>query len=371
VGAVALLALVLGGCGNGETTVAPPVAPADDSVADRWTAALGTFLDRGPAGGDWEIQRLGTRHMLRLAPHPTRLDMVVASLERPGGEAGREQLLSRWLVVKNYFFEAPSYLFFQNYRRHGQPETETLEDGREALRLGWAPKGPGAGLTGRRVWFDPDSEEILRIEDTSRSGRTVRSVRRIAETSDFHPTLPLQPDGVERCDIAPPPQGEGLRQDLERVAAQAPFAVYAPTALPAGFVPIRITYQECSLARAMVEPESAGRDASPVRLATLLYSDGLALISIAIAPPGDSQVLDRLDERMRSQEEAGACPSLPPQRAKFDEGKAVIRLREDACRVVLRREDLEGVLVTLTARNELALDEYVEVITSLEVVPKP
>ena len=50
---------------------------------------------------------------------------------------------------------------------------------------------------------------------------------------------------------------------------------------------------------------------------------------------------------------------------------AVIRMRTDICRTVVRRDDLDGVSVTIIGRNEIPNDEYLRMVATLEKVGSP
>ncbi len=352
---VLVAALVLGALGL-VLALAPGPHPVD--------AALAAFLEEGPAGGSWEVRRLATTQQLKVLPDAGRPDLVRIQVAHPGASEGREQVVSRWLVVRNFFFEAPADLFFRNYERQGAPEPETLEGLGAALKAVWVPRRPTDTLTQRRAWFRPGTHEVLQIEDVGREGRSVRRVRRIPEAQPWDPHLDLLE--LERCD-QPPPEGRGAGDDLRSLAARAPFALYAPAWLPPGFEPIRLTYQECELSRALLGGPEAD-DPTPVRVASLTYSDGLAILSVGIAVPRDMDALEALQRMSRMQEDPDACPGLPAPTGPLPSGRAVVRLRTDACRTVMRRDDLPGVSVTLTGRNEVPLDDYLAVIESLEPI---
>ena len=112
---------------------------------------------------------------------------------------------------------------------------------------------------------------------------------------------------------------------------------------------------------------------APLRLASLLYSDGLGLISVGIGTRSDMDALQqRLIAMGPGDGEPGGCSTLPPDQGYVEvEGQRVIRRRTDTCRTVLRLDGFEGVSVTLLARNELPGDEYVKVMESLARVNTP
>jgi hypothetical protein len=224
-------------------------------------------------------------------------------------------------------------------------------------------------LTGREVWFDKRSGDVLQIEDHARSGHPIRIVWRVSpDTGEWDPTT-FDPDADPVC-AAPCPSclGSAVEQ-LEMVQADAPFPVLVPRLLPAGFELLQANYREVPVPIA----ESADRDeVVPARVVSLLYSDGLALLSIAVAPPAEMDALEALYARMRASREARredstACQTTPAgEFARLARSSGdVVRWRQDTCRTVARRDGVAGLSVTLLGRNELSGDEYLDILLSV------
>jgi hypothetical protein len=154
---------------------------------------------------------------------------------------------------------------------------------------------------------------------------------------------------------------------MEQVVAAAPFPVYEPARLPAGFVRVHQDYVNRPLFRVERRPNGVQVDASPVQMVILRYSDGLARIDLYIAPPEDMR---RFEEALRSgrKVDIGACPTSianAPDELIPGDDDLVVRRNSDRCRTVLKIDDLGGVTVALVGRNEIPPDAYVEVVKSL------
>lgn len=339
-------------------------------TTDKWTGRLGKFLAKGPDGGTWESRFLSSVCQHYIRPHPTRDG--VFQIARVGPDGPRDaQSVSRWLVPR-HFFRAPSALFFSNYERSEEPMRETLPDGTDTWRVHWAPRAHPEGLTERRVWFTVDTGEVVQVEDHSRAGRMIRRVRRVSlGTGDWDPDAPGA-EPLPSCEVAPPDPHADPEQMLLEAVDVAPFPVYAPTHVPAGFVLVRSSYTVC-LATASTEtlqnePVPNVNAEASVHLVTQLYSDGMALISVAIAPPEDLDVIEATTGSMGDSTEPGTCPGLPADPREIRQDDSVVRMRTDVCRTVLRRDDLPGVSVSIIGRNELPAEEYLRMIGSLRQI---
>jgi hypothetical protein len=350
VGLLLLLALAWApGCGRG---------------ADH-PAALKAFLVDGPGSGTWEVVGLAKRRTTWIAPHPDDGAWLLKREATRDG-AGRPCVALRGTVARE-FLEAPWELFARNYVARGPARPETLPGGEAALHLTWVPRRAG-GETARHVWFDAGTGAVLQIEDVAYQGQKVRGIyRRSTGTGELDPERlrPGRPGGEDIC-----VQTEPESLSLEALLQLAPFPLVAPGWLPAGYERIAARFEELDDVRAPGE--------EPVRLATLLYSDGLGLISVAVAVRSDMDALHehmarvRPDAAMPSDGEPGGCATLPPETGPVDLGsERLLRRRTDLCRTVLRLDGLEGVSVTLLSRNELAGDEYVKVMESLGRVTAP
>lgn len=337
----------------------PAGSGSNGGAADRWTRLLGTFLAKGPEGGTWETRYLSCTYKHVLAPHPREPDTyLIAQLEPKG--ADRPRAVSRWLVPRQ-FFRSPPSLFFSNYTRTQGPERETLPDGTRTWRVHWGRRADPDSMTERRVWFSAESGEVVQIADYSRAAHLIRRVRRLSTgTGDWNPAG-VDPERLQRFERAPPDPGADPERALSGVAAKAPFPIYTPTYVPPGFVLVRASYTRFSAE----DDEGEERD---VQLVSQLYSDGLALISVAVAPRRDMDVIERMNA-MEDNDDPSACPGLPEDAVNLRHEGSVVRMRSDACRTVLRRDDLGAVSVTLIGRNELAADEYLRMVATLEAVP--
>ena len=348
---------------------APP--PAWTGAADKWTSRLGKFLAKGPDAGTWETSFLSTTCQHYIRPHPRRPGFfLIAQVGRDGPR--KTQAVSGWLVPR-HFFRAPSSLFFSNYQRSEGPIRDTLADGTEAWRVHWAPRANPEGLTERRVWFAVDTGDVLRVEDRSRTGHLIHSVQKLAaDTGDWDPEA-LSEEEIQTCAVAPPDPAADPEQILLEAVDDAPFPVFAPTHVPAGFVLVRSTYSICDAARITEDLQGeiveGTRGGTPVHLVTQLYSDGMAIISVAIAPREDMDVIEEVSAGMgQDGGEPGTCPGLPAKPQEIKQQDSVVRMRSDVCRVVLRRDDLDSTSVTLIGRNELPLDEYLHMIDSMREI---
>lgn len=338
-------------------------------AADQWTRRLGKFLTKGPEGGTWETRFLSCVYTNFLAPHPTKSDLLlIADVTAEGTAAGHARAVSRWLVPR-HFFRAPASVFFSNYVRARAPEVEVLADGTRTQRVHWRPRADFDGLvdTERRVWFAESDGEVVQVEDRSRTGNLIRSLRRVSKTTAGWDPARLDPGRVDHRELEPPDPHSDPDRALATVVERAPFPVFVPSYLPPGFVLVRPSYT-------VYDPESADSESpTRVQLVSQLYSDGLALISVGIAPRGDMDLIERLSMGGSADpNDPASCPGLPsePRDIRQEDGSR-IRMRTDTCRTVLRRDDLVGVSVTLIGRNELPTDEYLRMMGSLQPAEAP
>lgn len=335
------------------------VAPGCGRKSDH-PSALKAFLVDGPGSGTWEVVGLAQRRTTWIAPHPEDGAWLLKREVRSDGR-GHPCVALRGTVARE-FLEAPWELFARNYAPRGPAEEATLPGGARALHLTWVPRR-ATGDTARHVWFDLERGHVLQIEDVAHQGQRVRGIyRRSTDTGDLDPERlrPGRPGGEDICVQSAP---ESL--SLEGLLQLAPFPLVAPAWLPPGYERIGARYEELGDVR--------GPGEEPVRLASLLYSDGLGLISIGVAVRSDMDALQQHLSRMRPGDvEPGGCAVLPPETGPVDlGGPQLLRRRTDLCRTVLRLDDVEGVSVTLLSRNELAGDEYVKVMESLKRVSAP
>ena len=345
------------------------VAP-EGARADKWTSRLGRFLQEGPAPGTWETRAYNCIYTHYIALHPSKPDAVlIAKVSATGVDA--PQAVSRWLVPR-FFFRAPAHLFFSNYVRTEGPIGDETEDGTKCWRVHWAPRDNLDGLSERIVWFAQVGGSVVQVEDRARNGRVLRRVRRIAEDTGKWDPSGIDPRSIEHIESARPDARSDPDRTLATLARKAPFAVYQPTYLPAGFVLVRATYEvrDATLSPAVgTSPNLEGEPrAQPVKLLSQLYSDGLALISVGVAFRADMDVIERLTAGMTEMDSPTSCPGLPGEPRDILHQGATIRMRSDACRTVVRRDDLGGVSVVIIGRNEIPNDEYLRMVATLELV---
>ncbi len=381
---VVLLAIALGGYlwlqGRNERLEAHQTRTPHPNgrTADKWTGRLGKFLRAGPTSGTWETKSLNCVYTSYIAPHPTEAEVfVIAQLptEDPAKGTLKSLVVSRWLVAR-HFFRAPAHLFFSNYVRTEGPIREELPlgDGREPMdtyRVHWGPSNDEDGLTERIAWFNVVGREVVQIEDRSRGGHLLRRVRQISTDTGLWDPTTAELDKAERFVSEAPSIGGDPEATLRKACNQAPFDVYQPTYMPPGFVLVRSTYsvRDASITGALpaaVKPGETAPEATTVQLVSQLYSDGLALISVGVAPRADMNVIEALSAGMPEDDDPQACPGLPAEALDLKQDGAVIRMRRDTCRIVLRRDDLPGVSVTIIGRRELPDDEYLQMIGSLK-----
>jgi hypothetical protein len=354
VGAVrlaALLLVALGGCGD------PPVVVSDvrDPGARKESAALAAFLERGPARGVWESKGLSHARTFVVVPHPSEEGRLLVAETKRGLTAGHALTRAEFARM---LLDAPAALFFENYAPAGPAADATARDGTRARLVEWTPRREHLGETCRRAWFDAATGDAIQVEDRSYGGHVIRGIYRVDAEVREKPAFGEGP-GQLSCAGGPP-----AGNDLDRVAREAPFTVVAPAYLPPGYRRVSAEF-----GKRRVACEDPG---PPVPFASLLYSDGLGLLSVGIARRDDLDAIEKaLASMPANPDDPDACPTLPPSTEPVVEGEVVVRWRTDQCRTVLRLDDFHGVSVAVLSRNEVPSDEYLKVVKSLAVVPKP
>lgn len=353
--------------------------PGETTRATATSDTVLAALDGAPAAGTWRVDVLGRVSEVLVADHPIDPGCVVVGWVRRSAEGEpssrvRGRVLSRARAMQ-FLFPGSRDLFERNYVRSEGPALDPDAPG--LLRIRWTSRHRPDSETSRTLWIDGRGGPVVRLEDRSHHDRVVRSVRR---TSLDHDALEIPegtpgeaPSGVADPSVAEGACSGGTQKrrrsvDLRRIAAETPFPLLAPGRLPRGFELVSSRYGPWMPSR--------GDGQDPVRIATLIYSDGLATMMVLEAPPAD---LDRFEAFMRAMRDrpasdASACPTQPESQPATQVGDMVIRRRRDPCRTVLRVDDYDGrgVGVTLVAQNELSDDLYVDVMTGLELVePAP
>jgi hypothetical protein len=364
---VAILAGVLGLVGVVVAT------PTREGLPAGVIEATERLLREGPGFGRWRIEDVDIPVRVRaIAPWPADAKRALVGRVEPTGpggapadprtaQAGKVKVFARERL-STYVSDAPRHLFFQNYAPSGAAVPSTTREGAPAIRVDWVPRHSFGGDTGRRIWYERETHEVLQVEDRSYHGRLLRGLYRIAK----------EPGAMEppaSAAEAPPPFPPGWRP---RHATEAPFPVVSPAYVPPGFEPTGAAYHEWpapgSPRMDMSERPRGGRERSErrkVRFAVYTWSDGLGALSVHVAPPEDMDAMQAFAARFDQHREPQACPSLPGVAGEVTEGSLVIRRRADACRTVLRVDDVEGVSVVVIGRNELPGDEYIRVVRSL------
>ncbi len=335
------------------------------------------FLERGPTLGLWETRRLHDLRRAYFAPLPSDdARVLMAPAPTPAGmpqsycRTCRNPCSYTRKQVLPFFYEAPPALFRRNYRLVEAPTRIDLPEFGPAYVATWRPHVDHGLLTERQAWFDAATGDLIRIEDYSRDGQVLRTVRRErADTGKWKAgSFDPRKDPVCMADDRDPNMAGEHFVEMRR---RAGFPLVRPAQLPPGFELIRAQLREVPV------PRSEGDDdpGEILRVATLTYSDGMALLSFGIAPPEVMDILERLTASMEASvevpDDASGCPTLPLRPVILQEPTGVIRMRTNRCRTVLRRDKVGGVSVTLLGRNELAFETYRELILGLELLPVP
>ncbi len=274
--------------------------------------------------------------------------LVLASLADPAeGACGCRTRVWPRRGAARYLVPGDPDRFFRNYRLAGT-RREWGGDRTPLLEARWVPRHDQGGFTSRSIWIDLRTGTVVRLEDHSWEDGLIRSLARISpDVSDLEVPDASSPEMVRCLRYAQRPRRHGPPSP-GRVAARAPFPLFAPRILPPGFDLVRANYW--------------GRRG----LAYLDYSDGFAVLSVAM---GRREDLDAFEERMArsaaAHRDPDACPPIPEPVAPLRESGLFIRRRKDRCRTVLRVDDFHGVSVCLLGRNEIPEECYLEAIESL------
>ena len=319
---------------------------------------LHAFMEDGPGAGLWQLHTLdGTSEWL-VADHPRDATCLLVARVEEGGRPGTVRIWDRHRLAR-FFLPGALELFFRNYRL--LEPTVLDEDGAQRVFAVWLPRIDLGGDTGRTVWIDGATSEVVRLEDRSYVGNCVRCLLRISP--DAPPLGIPAPEGGETC--RPFPADEEA-PSAARLAGRVPFTLLEPTFLPAGFALIASNYRQ-------LEVDSPGPDGSDepprcVGLAYLQYSDGLVNIGLGIALPEDMDAFETWMATRPVEDDPDACPPLPEEARPLTADGELIRRRRDRCRTVLRLDGRGEVSVLLLGRNEIPEDEYLHVLASVAPV---
>lgn len=321
-------------------------------------AALQDILEEGPVPGRWRVETIdgvGTWHVQALADDDA---CVLVAEENEEEEIETVQRWSKWKAASE-FAPGDAALFFRNYRLREEP----LLEGSLVIAT-WVPRHDLGGDTARTIWMDADSGAVVHLEDqTYLHGDIIRSLDRQGEAALLEPP---EPAGTQH--VCPGRMGGYPRPSAARVAALTPFVLLAPRYLPPGFQLVQAGYYSMDVVIDSVSDEENQK--REIHVAYLTYSDGLALIGLAVARPEDMEAFEAW--QAQKPHNPDACPTLPRSGGPVKTEGLLIRRRYSRCRTVLRLDASEGVSVTLIARNELPQDEYVDMIASVvPVEPSP
>ncbi len=306
------------------------------------TQGLGRFLKQGPSEGKWELCKLSSCFALFVAPHPTEDEELLVGTDGPCSTGDACHAVPRRKITR-LMFEASADLFFRNYARRGFAQRDTLDDGTVAMHAVWVPRFDPEGMSARHVWFEESTGNVIQVQDVSRNGHPIRTIRRLSvDTEDWDPAT-FDPN-LKQSEWAPACGSETVESvdELDRIVALAPFPMLVPDTLPKGYELVRATYQECNIRPFNAQQGAPGLAA---QLATLLYSDGMGLISIAISPQDDMDAIEAQYGRQMAQvnpDDPQACPGLPAEPQSIRTGGGVVRMRTDKCRTVVRRDGIHG-----------------------------
>jgi len=316
---------------------------------------LHDFIEHGPGAGLWQLHTLdGTSEWL-VADHPRDATCLLVARVQEGGRPGKVRIWEKHRLAR-FFLPGSLELFFRNYRLL---EPTVLDDGgRPRVFAIWLPRTDLGGDTGRTVWIDQGTREVVRLEDRSYTGNCVRCLLRLSP--DAPPLGVPALEAGDQCRRFPETE---RAPSAARLAGRVPFTVLEPTFLPEGFSLIAANYRELQ-----VDCKGPNGEEEPPRcvgLAYLQYSDGLVNISIGIALPEDMDAFESWMASRPVEDDPDACPALPEEARPLTADGELIRRRRDRCRTVLRLDGRGEVSVLLLGRNEIPEDEYLHVIASV------
>ena len=319
---------------------------------------LHAFMEDGPGAGVWQLHTLDGTSEWMVADHPRDATCLLVSRVEEGGRPGKVRIWEKHRLAR-FFIPGSLDLFFRNYRLW---EQTVIEEGSESLLHAiWLPRADLGGDTGRTLWVDRGTGEVIRLEDRSYIGNCVRCLLRLSPGAP-----PLGIPVAEAGDSCRRFPAEEPAPSAERLAGRVPFTVLEPTFLPEGFALIASNYRQLEVDCV----DADGVEAAPrcVGLAYLQYSDGLVNIGIGIALPEDMDAFEAWMGARPVEDDPDACPPLPEEARPLTADGELIRRRRDRCRTVLRLDGRAEVSVLLLGRNEIPEDEYLHVLTSVAPV---
>jgi hypothetical protein len=345
------LALVLGvlagaGLGWGALAMLPPPEKADGSAEAGTTlreAALAGFAE-----GEWRIEEPMRTRVRTFWRDPADGDVVQIHLpERPSMPlAARQADVVRFLL-------GDVDQFLRSYRIAHAPVWADTPLGRARV-YEWRKDGCD-GCAVRQAWFDAATGRLVRLEERTRDGTVFRTLAWQGAARPVH----LTPMAPER-ERTPPKVSERDVAGFEEFVSRVPFPLYEPSSLPPGFVRVQYGYDD--------RPPRGDPSEERLPIAWIAYGDGMLRMNLFLAPPDQMRRLEALSRRQDAGPGPSTCPSTPadtPEDLIEGAGAITVRRKSDGCRTVLRRDDLDGVVVALVGYPGLPADVYVRTIRGL------
>jgi hypothetical protein len=345
------LALVLGalagaGLGWGALAMSPGASPREEGPEAGTTlreAALAGFAE-----GEWRIEEPMRSRVRTLWRDPADADVVQIHLpERPSAPlAARQADVVRFLL-------GDVDQFLRSYRVARPAGWAETPFGRARV-FEWEKDGCD-GCAVRQVWFDAATGRLVRLEERTRDGAVFRSLSwqgaaRPARLSPMAPERERTPPKISERDV----------RGFDEFVRQVPFAVYEPAALPPGFVRVQYGYDD--------RPPRGDPSRERMPIAWISYGDGMLRMNLFLAPPDQMRRLEDVSRRQDAGPGPSTCPTTPadaPEDLIAEVGSITVRRKSDGCRTVLRRDDLDGVVVALVGYPGLPADVYVRTIRGL------
>jgi hypothetical protein len=341
-----------GGLGAGTLAMWPQAPAAQDGPAAG--AALREAMLTGFAEGDWRIEEPMRTRTRSLHPDPADADVVqILFPEAPAARlAARQADLVRFLLGDvDQFLRAYSLV---------RPVAWADTPLGRARVYEWRKDGFDAAAF-RKVWFDAASGRVVRVEERTSDGFVFRSL----SWQGAGRPVDLTPMEPERERI-PPKVCERDVSCFEEFVRRVPFPVYEPASLPPGFVRVQYGFDD--------RPPRGDRSQERLPIAWISYGDGMLRMNLFLAPPAQMQRLADLARRTDAGPGPSACPTTPadaPEDLLEEAGSVMVRRTSDGCRTVLRRDDLDGVVVALVGFPGLPADVYVRTIRGVVRVTPP
>lgn len=227
----------------------------------------------------------------------------------------------------------------------------------------------GGGGPSRNVWVDPDTHQLVRLEDRTQDGHLIRSL-------EFRPVavenvVPPVPGAAEKVVASMSALSSRTIHAFEEFVSRVSIPIYEPAELPAGYARTEYGFDKRPFAE----------HARVLSVAWIGYDEGVMQMSLFIAPPDDMKQLETLARQgsakggmaaASSSSPVSGCASMPfdtPEELVESPGAVTVRVRSDGCRIVVRRDDLPGVSIAIVGSAATSRDDYIRVIRNLVLVP--